>query len=379
MELVIAGDLFIAEKYQGHELFERSLVHFFHETDYRILNLESPVTASDSRNRIVKTGPHLRTSEQAVFPYLNQLRTDMVTLANNHILDYGIIGLRDTLRSLRNHHIDYTGAGLNHEEVVKPHTIAKDGLKIAVLNFAENEWATAQENPFGANPLDIINNVKQIRAAKSTHDTVICIIHGGHEYYHLPSPRMVKHYRFYADNGADAIVGHHSHCIGGCEIYKEVPIIYSLGNFLFTLPSNKDIWFTGLLAVLKIGKHGPVSFELHPVRQSTADFTTKLLCDQEKEAILEHVEKLSRIIAQPELLCAEWRNFIEARTQAYLGNLSPMNAIGNRLVRALLCKAGFEKLFLTSKTAKVFLNVIRCEAHADITREVLVNYLREHE
>jgi len=62
---------------------------------------------------------------------------------------------------------------------------------------------------------------------------------------------MVKQYRFYAENGADAIVGHHTHCIGGYEIYKDVPIIYSLGNFLFTLPSKREEWYSGLLGAIK--------------------------------------------------------------------------------------------------------------------------------
>ena len=57
------------------------------------------------------------------------------------------------------------------------------------------------------------------------------IVHGGHECYNLPSPRMQKQYLFYADQGADIVVGHHTHCISGYEVYKGVPIYYSLGNF----------------------------------------------------------------------------------------------------------------------------------------------------
>ena len=82
--------------------------------------------------------------------------------------------------------------------------------------------------------MDIIDNTNQIREAKASHDKVIVIVHGGHEYYNLLSPRMQKQYRFYADQGADIVVGHHTHCISGNEIHNGVPKYYSLGNFLFT-------------------------------------------------------------------------------------------------------------------------------------------------
>jgi len=178
-------------------------------------------------------------SKNTVFPYLKQLKVDAVTLANNHILDYGAKGLSDTFETLKQNKIDYVGAGNNLKEAAQPLTLEKDGQRIAILNFCENEWSIAEEDKPGANPMDIIENTNQIKAAKATHDKVICIIHGGHEYYHLPSPRMQKQYRFYVDNGADAIVGHHTHCVGGYEVYNDVPIIYSLGNFLFIKPSKK--------------------------------------------------------------------------------------------------------------------------------------------
>ncbi len=80
----------------------------------------------------------------------------------------------------------------------QPFTIEKEGLKIAILNFTENEWSSATKDKGGANPLDIIDNVRQIKTAKANHDKVICVIHGGHEHYNLPSPRMQKQNRFYA-------------------------------------------------------------------------------------------------------------------------------------------------------------------------------------
>ena len=125
-------------------------------------------------------------------------------------------------------------------------TLEKDGLKIAIINFCENEWSIAEAGSPGANPMDIIDNASQIKSAKESHDKVIVIVHGGHEYYNLPSPRMQKQYHFYADQGADIFVGHHTHCISGNEVYKGVPIYYSLGNFLFTMNNSNNEWYTGM-------------------------------------------------------------------------------------------------------------------------------------
>ena len=98
-------------------------------------------------------------------------------------------------------------------------------MKIAILNFCENEWSIAEDDSPGANPMDIIDNTNHIREAKASHDKVIVIVHGGHEYYNLPSPRMQKQYRFYADQDADIVVGHNTHCISGSEMYKGVELL----------------------------------------------------------------------------------------------------------------------------------------------------------
>ena len=260
---------------------------------------------------ILKAGPHLRSSAETMLPYLKQLKVDMVTLANNHIMDYGARGLSDTCLTLQENQIGYVGAGDNLQDAAKPFTIEKDGMKIAILNFSENEWSIAEEDKPGANPLDIIDNVKQISAAKARHDRVICIIHGGHEYCHLPSPRMVKQYRFYVDNGADAIIGHHTHCIGGYEIYKDVPIIYSLGNFLFTLPSKKDAWYTGLMVQLKIERIKPISMELFPIQQDNKTFQVFLLHGEKRKLIMEKINDLSATIKNDNLLQNKWLEFVQ--------------------------------------------------------------------
>src|SRR5690606_39051508 len=129
-------------------------------------------------------------------------------------------------------------------------------------------WASATETTAGANGMDLIDDVKAIREAKTKSNFLFVIVHGGNEHYNYPSPRMVKQYRFYAENGADAVIGHHTHCVSGYERHNNVPIFYSLGNFLFTKANRQDGWYSGIVLKLIISEDQNINFEIIPVSQS---------------------------------------------------------------------------------------------------------------
>lgn len=374
MNILITGDFFIADEYANKELIDQSVVELFQQADYRIVNLEAPLTANEPKNKILKTGPHLRMTENTVLPYLKQLNVDAVTLANNHVLDYGAKGLIDTFESLSKNKINYVGAGNNLTDATKPLALEKDGLRIAILNFCENEWSIAEVDKPGANPMDIIDNTNQIKAAKATHNKVICIIHGGHEYYHLPSPRMQKQYRFYVDNGADAIVGHHTHCVGGYEVYNDVPIIYSLGNFLFTKNAANPDWYIGLILEIE-WKEDQLKTILHPVCQEKETFKLYLPKGKEQEEIFNRVQSYSEIIQDESLLEQSWEQYISLKTGEYLNYWSPSSFVKNRFLRGVLNKLGID--FKNKKGLSLFLNLMRCEAHSDLSKEIINKYLNK--
>ncbi len=375
MNILIAGDFFIADSFKNQPLIDNSVKELFAAADYRIVNLEAPLTANEPENRILKTGPHLSSSAETMLPYLKQLKVDLVTLANNHIFDYGWKGLSDTFDSLQKNKISYVGAGNTLKEASRPFTFEKEGMKIAILNFAENEWSIAEDEMPGANPLDIIDNVNQIKKTKATHDKVICIIHGGHEYYHLPSPRMVKQYRFYAENGADAIVGHHTHCIGGYEVYQDVPIIYSLGNFLFTLPSKREEWYTGLLTQLSFEKQKKISFKIMPVEQKKESFLIAACNKNKKNILMDDLENYVNIIHDSAQLNKLWNIFIESINKQHLNTYSPIQLFNNKYITAVFKKLGIDTWFMNINHYKLILNMIRCEAHFDASKKILKNFI----
>lgn len=377
MDILIAGDLFIADYFRSQGLISQSVENLFRHVDYRIVNLEAPITNENPKNKLLKTGRHLRMSEEVVIPYCKQLNVDCVTMANNHILDYGADGLLNSLAALERNSIACVGAGEDLLRAAKPITIDQNDVKVAILNFCENEWSIAEKDKPGANPLDIIDNVKQIQYAKMTHDKVICIIHGGHEYYHLPSPRMVKQYRFYADNGADVIVGHHTHCIGGYEIYKDTPIFYSLGNFLFTLRSNKNVWYTGLIVVLSIDKETSVNFEIIPINQQKNTFRVDFLKKEENLTINQKIEELNLIIRNETELEKKWFCFQKEKQQVYLNIFNPIQIFNNRLIIYILTRFKINKWFMRKRQYKYILNMLRCESHHSLSKDIVRNFVEK--
>ena len=222
--------------------------------------------------------------------------------------------------------------------------------------------------------MDIIDNAKAIKDARGKADFVFVIVHGGHEYYNLPSPRMQKQYRFYAEQGADIVVGHHTHCISGNEVHKGVPIYYSLGNFLFTSQSTIEDWYTGLVLEVNIEK-GNLTTQLHPVEQQKETFELNLLNGKKREDIMTRISKYNAIIADKKMLKNEWDNYVDSKHDVYLNYWSPFSFISNRYVRGVLNRLGIKGL--NKKGIALALNLMRCEAHADMSKEVNKKYLKE--
>src|SRR5690625_3439283 len=108
----IGGDLVVNRSYDVSKL-HKSVVNLFGDADFNILNLEAPITSATQRDAILKTGPHLRAHQEAVSNVLNVLNINAVTLANNHILDFGLRGLKDTLKFCGKNRLKTVGAGLS--------------------------------------------------------------------------------------------------------------------------------------------------------------------------------------------------------------------------------------------------------------------------
>jgi poly-gamma-glutamate synthesis protein (capsule biosynthesis protein) len=378
----IAGDVFLGRRIEPiakenpATLFDSQVIKLFESSNFNIINLESPLTDAGNEYKIIKTGPHLKASPETI-KALDQLNIHLVTLANNHIYDYGDKGLADTLSLCKKHNISTVGAGPTLEEASKIFLKKIGQVTIAIVNIAENEWSNASETEGGANPMNLIANTRSINDAKELAEIVIVIVHGGHEWYHFPSPRMVEQYRFYAEQGASMIVGHHSHYISGYEIFNDVPIFYGLGNFLFDSATKLDGWYEGLLLNITISNQKEFTWNLFPYKQCRNNLKIEFLEGEEKLNIENGIKKYNSIIADPLKLREKFDALIEEHKKAILSTFSTSYFLKYKYFRSAIRKLGMERFFLRKEQIKSIMNYSRCEAHKDITFEVILNYLKE--
>lgn len=336
------------------------------DADISITNLESPLT---TRNKpILKTGPALKgISETANL--LKNAGFDLVTLANNHIMDYGERGLKDTLEELDINNIKYVGAGNNGNEARKIYYLKKNGLNIAIINIAENEWSTTDDEKAGANPINPIANYYFIKEAKENADKVIVITHGGHELYDLPSPKMKELFRFFVDVGADIVINHHTHHISGYEIYKNAPIFYSLGNFIFDNPSYKHSkWNSGISLLLHIDK-SRLKFKILSFEQCNEYARISLHNENERSMIDHKIKGLNRIISSDKALKISFEKHVKSKSRLYTSYIEP---IKNKYILALQNRKLAPRL-ITKKSKLLLKNIIKCESHREVLIKILEN------
>ena len=376
VKIIIGGDFCITPQYSSENLFSEEVIRLFSQSDINIINLECPVIDEGNTDKITKTGPHLSTN-YAVFKQLKQLNIHAVTLANNHILDYGQKGMSSTINNCLQNNILTTGAGENIELAAKPTIIEKRGLRIALVNFCEHEFSIATTVSAGANPIDIIDNLKVIKAARTMSDFVLVIIHGGHEHYNLPSPRMVKQYRFFAENGADAVIGHHTHCISGFETHHKIPIFYGLGNLLFTIKGEYNGWNNGLIVKFEAEKGSPLKWELFPTQQSKENFHLSISGNKDREKVMNEINSYSKIITDPEELNNNWILFAKKMESQILNDFSPINIVPGRYVKAILRRAGLNRFIFRKKYLTSILNSIECESLYDLSQFILNLKIKE--
>jgi poly-gamma-glutamate capsule biosynthesis protein CapA/YwtB (metallophosphatase superfamily) len=355
----------LARQNLPHLVFN-DMLHEFQGSDLNVIDLECPLI--EGGKPIIKTGPNIKASPETI-NLLKFARINLAAMANNHILDYGDEGLSKTVKLCQENGIGTVGIGRNLNEARNPYSVTIKGLKLKIINITENEWSITNGNVPGANPLDLINNYRDISQAKSQADVVIIIFHGGNEFYELPSPRVKETLHYFAEAGATAIISHHTHVSSGYEIYKGVPIFYSLGNFCYDIHDHHDReWNYGFAVLLKISEK--IDFEIIPVVQNKEKPGVFKLNGPEKNAFLGRIKYLSGIISNDELLKERFADY--SRENAYRYDLL-FEPYRNKYI-AFLKKRGFFPSLISKRKKRLFLDIIRCEAH----RDLIINYLNKY-
>ena len=353
------------------ELVGDELLALLHSADYRIFNLEVPLT--DKLSPIVKGGAALIAPTCAIAG-IKALKTDLFTVANNHIMDQDVQGLDSTLRALEENSISYVGAGSNLSAAMKPYITEVQGKKIGIYACAEHEFSIAGENMPGANPFDPLDSLDHVAELRGKCDYVIVLYHGGKEHYRYPSPHLQKVCRKLVQKGADLVICQHTHCVGCEEQYENGTIVYGQGNFLFDC-SESEFWQTSVL--VQIGDDFVVSY----IPLQKKGNTVRLAQGEEAQKILQGFTVRSEEIKDPANVQKRYEKFAEELLFDYMLTFGGKESFffravnklcGNRLRQMRLKRRYGLRQWLAMR------NFIECEAHAEVLKQGIQNQIQKN-
>jgi poly-gamma-glutamate capsule biosynthesis protein CapA/YwtB (metallophosphatase superfamily) len=265
------------------------LLPVLRRADLRIVNCECALTSAASP--VWKSGAVFK-GEPAHVAGLKAVPFDVACLGNNHVLDYGVAGLRETLRVLARARIHTVGAGLTDAQALAPLSVRVRGQRIHIVNVSEGEDLTGSTGGPGVFGWDIERALALTKALRTLGGVVIVVAHCGLEYVPFPPPYVVAAFRALVEAGADCVVGHHPHVPQGIEWWHGRPIFYSLGNFAFYQPTTLVHRKTGFCVSLRCGGGRIAAIEIHPYR--ITDTGLRCLDAEEARAFSEDLNRLSR-------------------------------------------------------------------------------------
>lgn len=368
MKILIGGDIAPTQNniqaFQTgniNELFDPFFLKTLHGCDMRIFNLEAPLT--NSPERIRKSGPHIFALLNTVAG-LKALNPSLVTIANNHILDCGESGIKNTMNILNDFNIPYVGAGMTLTEAAKPYILKTDNIKIGIYSCCEHEFSV-NDNGASANPIDLLESFDHVHSLKEECDYVVVLYHGGKECYRYPTVMQQKICRKFTDKGADLVVCQHSHCVGSYEIYNNATIVYGQGNFLFDQNTN-EFWNSGIVIVAEINEDKQATVEFVPVIRCSGPYTCSV---EEGKSVLAGFFERSEQIKDNNIIAELQKREAIKSAMFYFCTINGSSPIKRKLLKLLL-RFG-RNPFYNKKKNLPLLNIIRCETH----REMIIEYL----
>jgi poly-gamma-glutamate synthesis protein (capsule biosynthesis protein) len=299
--VIFVGDILLGDHSQPM-LDERGyLAPFAHlrellgAADARIGNLEGPIT---ERSRLLWPDKRvIYRQAPAAAGALAEIGFDVVVLANNHALDYGVDGLVDTQRLLAARGIAAIGAGRDQADARRGLLLHfGDGLVLGVLAYvqlyapyAAHGWYAGADQPgcAAARPAEVAEDVRRLRGQA---DAVVVQFHFGHNYRPVIGAQR-RLARAAIDAGADVVIGHHPHVVQPVEVYRGRPIFYSIGNFTFGSFGRFEEFelpALGLVVRLIMGRGRPLELEVAgiAVDNRKVEFAPRPLTAEQRESLL---------------------------------------------------------------------------------------------
>jgi poly-gamma-glutamate synthesis protein (capsule biosynthesis protein) len=263
------------------------------EHDVAFANLEAPISSRGSPFNDTKK-PLFRISAEQARP-LAHSGLDVMSVANNHMMDYRADALVDTLDALDSLGIARTGAGRTPQEADAPAVLEVRGTRVVILSYnriVKPGMAVTSYGP-GMSVYDLEDIVSDIEEHKKDGAVVLVSVHWGEQYVETLQKKQVVGAHAMIDAGADAVLGHHPHCPQPVEVYRGKPIYYSFGNFVFGLNPPKGRH--NIAAVLRFDGDTLTGAEILPVHGMyfKTDYQPHFLEGDEARQVVEHIAKIS--------------------------------------------------------------------------------------
>lgn len=225
--------------------------------DVTMVNLETAITERGTKQ---PKDFNFRAPASA-FAALRRAGVDVVTEANNHGMDYGLVGLRDSVAAARAARFPVVGIGLDADQAFAPWRTVVKGQRLAFIGATHvldsnlmSAWTAGDGKPGLASAYEEARLLASVREARATSDTVVVYLHWGAERHACPIDRQPDIARKLADAGADIVVGSHAHVLLGAGMLGRTFVSYGLGNFVFYARGGLGSQ-TGVLTVTVTGRH----------------------------------------------------------------------------------------------------------------------------
>lgn len=261
------------------------MLSLMQESDLFILNEEFPFSL---RGEAMEDKQYTFRTDPGYVKIFQELGADIVTVANNHSLDFGQDAFCDTLDTLKEAGITCIGGGYNITEAAAPAVCTVNGQTFAIFGATRvspsYDWYATDSQPGLFQTYDPAKLNAAIAEAEKTCDHTIVFVHWGIERSEIPEEYQRNLAKGYIDAGADLIVGCHPHILQGFEYYNGVPIVYSLGNYLFGNRSDETLLLRAVFSA-----DGSLKLHLVPCRRSDGVLTRI----QDPAVLYQHLTELS--------------------------------------------------------------------------------------
>lgn len=310
LKLMAVGDITLQTRNNEHPF--NYVMNLFGKKDILFGNLETVLstTGKEAKKSVV-----LKTSPDSI-SYLVDAGFDILNIANNHVLDLGLEGFRNTLDLLDEHELEYIGASFEKSSLNSV-VLERNGIKLGFLGYTIGRFKVPEE--ISISKIKEKKIISDIELIKDKCDFVVVSLHWGTENVFYPSPKQVEFAHKLIDHGATLILGHHPHVLQGIEKYKNGLIAYSLGNFQFDCKLSQSSINDSIILCVDFNKNEINDFQIIPI-VINEDFVPFQAEGKVKEKILNFFSNISKPLIEAKVTNKWW--FEKIGEEYLIGNMN---------------------------------------------------------